>query len=420
MKRWPFSPLITLLIMIPLVSFYSFALDLYIPLLPAIQQEMDASRVVMQYTNSLFMFFCGLGQLVFGPISDRYGRRPVLLVSCQILFLANVVCAFSPSVEFLLLGRILQAIGACGCYLVAFATIRDIYPDANKSAEMFSYLNIANSLSAIFAPSIGSFIGSMMSWHAIFYAQMITSAATTTYCLLAFYETTSTKDPKPLNFRKIGQNYWAIFTHINYQVYTLPAACGMGSFFAFYSVSPYIYQEVLGFSPLAFSLLYGTCGMTFFVGSYLCGLCVARYGILSALTVGLAIHILGCLGVLACTSFFLALPAHLFHLCIILIILGASFMVGAGIGGTMAPFASMAGAAFAMISCYKFMLSEVMGDWVVFFYDDTPLSLGLILLVVNLLSWIVLLFNKHKLILKNPSQTTVMVQKMDETTDHIL
>lgn len=194
MKRWPFSPLITLLIMIPLVSFYSFALDLYIPLLPAIQQEMDASRVVMQYTNSLFMFFCGLGQLVFGPISDRYGRRPVLLVSCQILFLANVVCAFSPSVEFLLLGRILQAIGACGCYLVAFATIRDIYPDANKSAEMFSYLNIANSLSAIFAPSIGSFIGSMMSWHAIFYAQMITSAATTTYCLLAFYETTSTKD----------------------------------------------------------------------------------------------------------------------------------------------------------------------------------------------------------------------------------
>ena len=64
MKRWPFSPLITLLIMIPLVSFYSFALDLYIPLLPAIQQEMDASRVVMQYTNSLFMFFCGLGQLV--------------------------------------------------------------------------------------------------------------------------------------------------------------------------------------------------------------------------------------------------------------------------------------------------------------------------------------------------------------------
>ncbi len=406
--------------MVPLVSFYSFALDLYIPLLPAIQQEMDASRVVMQYTNSLFMFFCGLGQLVFGPISDRYGRRPILLVSCQILFLANVVCAFSPSVEFLLLGRILQATGACGCYLVAFATIRDIYPDANKSAEMFSYLNIANSLSAIFAPSIGSFIGSMMTWHAIFYTQMITSAATTTYCLFCFYETTSTQDPQPLNFRKIGQNYWTIFTHINYQVYTLPAACGMGSFFAYYSVSPYIYQEVLGFTPLAFSLLYGTCGMTFFVGSYLCGLCVARYGILSALTVGLTIHIFGCLGVLACVTLLPTLLALPFHLSIILIILGASFMVGAGIGGTMAPFSAMAGAAFAMISCYKFMLSEVMGDWVVFFYDDTPLSLGLILLAVNLLSWLVLLLNKHKLISKTPSQTAAMVQKMDETTDHIL
>ena len=384
MQRWPFSQLSTLLIMVPLVSFYSFALDLYIPLLPSIQQEMEASRVVMQYTNSLFMFFCGLGQLVFGPISDRYGRRPVLLISTHVLFLANIICAFSPSVTFLLLGRILQAIGACGCYLVAFATVRDIYPDANKSAEMFSYLNIANSLSAIFAPSICSFIGAIMTWHAIFYLQMLTSALTTFYCLFFFYETTPPSHVKPLHLSKILSNYYTIFTHVNYQVYTLPAACGMGSFFAYYSVSPYLYQEVLGFSPLTFSILYGTCGLTFLLGSYLCGLCVAHYGILTSLILGLLIHILGCLGVLACATILPNLIAIPFHLSIILIILGASFMVGAGIGGTMAPFASMAGAAFAMISCYKFMLSEIMGDWVVYFYNNTPLSLALILLFINL------------------------------------
>ena len=97
-KKWPFSPFFTLLFMIPLVSFYSFALDLYIPLLPSIQQEMGVSRITMQYTNSLFMLFCGIGQLVFGPLSDRYGRRPIVLVSCNMLLIANITCAFAPHI----------------------------------------------------------------------------------------------------------------------------------------------------------------------------------------------------------------------------------------------------------------------------------------------------------------------------------
>ena len=102
-KKWPFSPFFTLLFMIPLVSFYSFALDLYIPLLPSIQQEMGVSRITMQYTNSLFMLFCGIGQLVFGPLSDRYGRRPIVLVSCNMLLIANITCAFAPHIYILLL-----------------------------------------------------------------------------------------------------------------------------------------------------------------------------------------------------------------------------------------------------------------------------------------------------------------------------
>ena len=214
-KKWPFPPFFTLLFMIPLVSFYSFALDLYIPLLPSIQQEMGVSRITMQYTNSLFMLFCGIGQLVFGPLSDRYGRRPIVLVSCNMLLIANITCAFAPHIYILLLGRILQAIGACGCYLVAFATIRDIYPDENKSAEMFSYLNIANSLSAIFAPSLGSFIGSYLTWHAIFYTQVLTTALTTGYCMAFFTETTSPLSSNKFTIRSTLQNYLSIFKHIN-------------------------------------------------------------------------------------------------------------------------------------------------------------------------------------------------------------
>ena len=78
LKKWPHSPLLTIIMMIPLVSFYSFSLDLYIPLLPKIGHDLNSSMQQMQYTNSLFMLFCGIGQLVFGPLSDRYGRLNVL------------------------------------------------------------------------------------------------------------------------------------------------------------------------------------------------------------------------------------------------------------------------------------------------------------------------------------------------------
>lgn len=419
-KRWHYSPLVTLMFMIPLVSFYSFALDLYIPLLPEIQKEMGASRVLMQYTNSLFMLFCGLGQLCFGPLSDRYGRKPILLISCLILVAANITCAFSSQIYTLLLGRILQAIGACGCHLTAFATIRDIFPEEKKSTEMFSYLNISNSLSAIFAPSIGSFLGSFFSWHAIFYAQFTTSFMTFIYCFISFQETSTNKHHKSFGIMQIIQNYLTIFFHVNYQVYTLPAACGMATFFSYYCVSPYLYQEVLGFDTLSFSLLYGTCGITFFIGSYICGLAVARAGILPNLVFGLVLHQLGCIGVLLSFFCFDTLSVVMLHSSVIVLIFGSAFMIGTGIGGTMAPFASMAGAAFAMISCYKFLVADLSGDLVIHFYDGTPLSMGFLCLGFNLLCCLVLFLFHHKLQRAKETKVGKMVRAMDQTGDQIL
>ena len=420
MQKWPYQRLTTLIIMIPLVSFYSFALDLYIPLLPTIQHDLQATRVVMQYTNSLFMFACGIGQLVFGPISDRCGRRPILFASCITFVLANLICANAGDVSILLAGRILQAIGACGCYLVSFATIRDIYPDDNASAEMFSYLNIANSLSAIFAPYLGSIIGSYLTWHAIFYLQTCSSLLTLIMCFALFTETTSSTSGKGMSLTTVFWNYVTIFCHVNYHAFTLPAAVGMGSFFAYYSVSPYLYQEVLGFDASTFGILYGTCGVTFFIGSYICGLCVARFGILHSLYIGLSFHTVGCIGVLASHWLSQTLSVLPFHTSMILIILGASFMIGAGIGGTMAPFAKMAGAAFAMISCYKFLLSDLTGDIVMHFYTNSPASLGYSLLSLNLIAWLVLLGLRKKLVSGREDPSAKLARAMDLPQDQIL
>ncbi len=386
LKKWPHSPLFTIIMMIPLVSFYSFSLDLYIPLLPKIGHDLNSSMQQMQYTNSLFMLFCGIGQLVFGPLSDRYGRLNVLQSAIAIFITANCICYFANSYSALILGRTLQAIGACGSYLCCFATIRDIYEDDNDSAAMFSYLNISNSISAIIAPSLGTIIGSLFGWQYIFSTLAISCALS--YCcyrILAVETASKTADNK-----QIINEYIRVFKHVNYQLFTLPAAIGIGTFFAYYCISSYLYIEVMGFSTLEYGMLYGTCGLAFFIGSYVCGQSIMRVGILNTLFIGLSFHAMGAIYLLTCYLLTSGVNILCIHPGILLMIWGAAFMVGAGIGGTMAPFKDIPGTTFAMISCYKFLAAHSIGDLVMHYYDNTIFSLAIIVLALNIISSLLL------------------------------
>ena len=404
-KHWRLSKWLTIGIMTPLVSAYSFSLDLYVPLLPTIQTALKVSRMDMQLTNSLFMLFCGFGQLVFGPLSDRLGRRSVLFGSLLITLIANLICFSTEIYQLFLLGKVLQAIGAAGTNLTCFATVRDIYYRPEKSTEMFSYLNIANSVSSIIAPTLGTKLGSLFGWSSIFVALFIYAVVALISCYWLFAETAPNSQPA---HRHVLFNYWRVFTHINYQVYTLPAAVGIGSFFAYYSISPYLYQQTYGLSAMHYSVLYGSAGLTFFIGSYTCGRLVNRLGIVGTLVVGQFFHAFGCLLVLLSGWLPLSLQLSVLHSGILLIIWGSSHMIVSGIGGTMAPFQDIAGSAFALVSAYKFLMCYILGEVVMALYDHTAMPLGWMLLVLNLCSLCVVYGFRHRLVQINPNKQVVV------------
>ena len=418
--KWTLGKTLTLIIMIPLVSAYSFSLDLYNPLIPTIQTSLQISRSDIQLTNSLFMLFCGVGQLVFGPLSDRFGRRSILFLSLSISIIANLICMRTMVYSFFLAGKCLQAIGACGAYLTCFATIRDLYHQPEKSAEMFSYLNIANSTSAIIAPSIGTQLGKFFGWQSIFFTLMLYALFSIISCFFLYGET-SPKQKKTSQKHQIIYDYWMIFSHVNYQVYTLPAALGMSSFFAYFSISPYLYLQTFALSKEIYSLLFGSCGLTFFIGSYVCGKLVNRIGIIKTLLIGQACHFIGCIGLIASFVITTSFQLTFMHLSIICIIWGAALMVSSGIGGTMAPFQSIAGSAFALISAYKFSLCYILGEITMGMYDNTAIPLGVLLLSINVFSLIVLFLFSHRL--KSQSgipESTENAISMSKTTDNIL
>ena len=403
MKKWHYNKLMTILLMIPLVSLYSFSLDLYLPLLPKVANDLHASKIMMQNGNSVFMLTIGLGQLIFGPISDHFGRKPILIVSLLTYIVGAIITVFTTSIGVFIASRGLQAMGACGTYLCCFASIRDIFSDENESAEMFSYLNIANSISAIIAPTLGAIVGKYYSWKVIFMILTLFSCLSlaTAYFLYTETRPESIGSKEGSNIKSTIKNYAQVFRNLNYQIFTLPAAVGVGSFFAYYCVSPYLYQQVIGTSALEYGMLYGSCGLTFFLGSFFCGKTVAKYGITTTMWVGLICHLAGTLTLIVSFLIYNKTMLVFTHTGIIMILFGASYMVGAGIGGTMAPFQNIAGSAFALISAYKFVFAQIVGDIVMRFYSGNALSLGVVLMVCNITATILLFKCRNKIVLKD-------------------
>lgn len=390
MSQWPYNKIQTILLMLPLVALYSLSLDLYLPLLPQVAHDFVTTKANMQASNSLFMLVCGLGQLFFGPISDYFGRRPVLISALAIYAVGSVITATTNVLMTFILARILQALGACGAYLCCFASIRDLYHDENESAAMFSFLNIANSISAISAPSIGALIGYCCTWHSIFLLLAFISTVSVLIVWYKYHETTSNLTrAHAKHMDQLLSRYKMVCTNLSYHVYTLPAALGIASFYAYYCISPYLYQEIMGISPLHYGELYGSCGIMFLIGSFFCGKTVTKIGIQRTLWIGLALHFSGSLG-LAIGYYVLGNNLLAIHSAVLVIIFSAAFMIGSGIGGTMAPFQNIAGIAFSLISAYKFMFAEILGDIVMHFYDDNPLSLSLSLIIVNIIAMILL------------------------------
>ncbi|WP_375691057.1 multidrug effflux MFS transporter [Pseudooceanicola sp. LIPI14-2-Ac024] len=312
-------PHIATLVVLPGLG--ALAMNIFLPSLPKMAEWFDAPYALMQFTVAGFLITNALLQVFIGPLSDKFGRRPVLLAGVVIFCIATLGCLLATDVYVFLGFRMMQASIAVG-FALSRAVVRDMFPP-DKAASMMGYVTMGMSLVPMFAPAIGGIIDETLGWQASFWLMLVLGFGVLALVWADLGETAQKSDRTVLGqFRE----YPELLTSPRFWGYCLACAFSSGAFFAFLGGAPYVGSEVFGLSPTAFGIWAAMPGVGYFLGNFLTGLVAARIGVNRMVMAGTLVVSAGMAAALILGWFGISGPATFF---------GAMVFVGIGNGMTI-------------------------------------------------------------------------------------
>jgi MFS transporter, DHA1 family, multidrug resistance protein len=366
-------------LIIGLVAIGPLSTDLYLPSLPAIGRALAADVAATQLTLSVYMAAFALVQIVYGPLSDRFGRRPVVLGGITIYVVASAACAFAQSIEALIAARALQAAGACAGVVLGRAIVRDVY-GREGAARMLALVGSVMAFAPAAGPVLGGIVEVNFGWRWNFALLVALSTALLGVLALRLVETNKQLDPNAFELARMRRNYATLLADRRYLGYALCVAFGYGGLFAFISGSSFVLIGDLGLAPDTYSYFFLACVVGYFTGAQLAAHLTLRLGIDRMLALGAAIKLLGGFGMLATTlSGFVSADLVGAGL---LVAPMAVYMVGMGMGmpngqgGALGPYPQMAGVASALMGFLQMACAALVGIAFGHLHDGTPLALA--------------------------------------------
>jgi MFS transporter, DHA1 family, multidrug resistance protein len=272
-RRWSTPALMALLAAITALA--PFSLQIFLPALPAIQASFAVTPGIVQLALSLSILANALANLAYGPVSDRFGRRPVLLVGLAAFVAGSLGCALAPSIELLVVARIVQSIGGAAGMVLARAIVRDLY-DRERSASIIAYLTMAMVVAPMLAPTIGAVLIDVASWRAIFY--LVTGIGV----VLSWPIVVTLAETRPPDARRLGgplAGAGALLRSGLFWSYVLQSTFGICVFFAFIAGAPYFMINVLGRSATEYGLWFILVSAAFMAGNLVAGRFSGRIGL---------------------------------------------------------------------------------------------------------------------------------------------
>src|SRR5690606_30089157 len=265
-----------LLMLIIVAAVSPLGINLYLPSMPGMSAALGVDYAAIQFTLSVYLAAVALGQLIIGPVSDRYGRRPVLIGGLVLFVVGSTICMLAPNITVLNVGRVIQALGGCAGITLSRAIVRDMY-DRTRAASMIAYVTMGMAVAPMIAPTIGGLLEALHGWRASFAFLTVFGLITLLIVLRMLHETNpwtgqATSADQLINgYRKLVgiSSFWG---------FALTAGLTSASFFAFVGGAAYVVINLMERTPVEYGLYFGLVSVGYMVGNYCSGKFVTKVG----------------------------------------------------------------------------------------------------------------------------------------------
>jgi len=350
--------------------------DMYLPSLPDIARQLGASSAQVQLTISAYLIGFAAGQIIYGPVSDRHGRKPVLIGAIALYCAASAACALSTSIEMLIVARAFQALGGSGGIVLTRAIVRDIYAGAHAGREL-SVIGSVMALAPVLAPIVGGLIQTVFGWRVTFLALVGAGFAGGAVVWALLPETLKTRAAEPISLPSMLRSYRIVGRNPAYLSYLAITSASYAGLFAWISGSAFVLQDLYGLAPFDFGVAFALGSVGYMTGSLIAARLVIRLGLDGVLGLGgcaCAGGGLAMVAAVACgltSSMSLVLPMAVY-------LAGLGMVLPQGIAGAMTPFPERAGAASSLFGFVQQTTAAVCGATVGWFLGQSawPLAAG--------------------------------------------
>jgi MFS transporter, DHA1 family, multidrug resistance protein len=357
------------------IALPSLSIDSCLASLPVIGVSLGVHPADTVSILSLFMIGFAGGQLAFGPLSDRIGRRPALLVGCVLFAIAAVGCAFAPTLTVLAFWRFVQGLGAAAGSVITFAIIRDLFSGAAARSRL-SYISVIGTIAPIVAPTVGGLIATWQGWRAVFFWLAAAGALLVIVLLTSLEESLPTRNRHALRPRHLITNYWRVLSHRTCLLYLLIGGFSFGALFAYVSGSAFVFIDVFGVDPRIYGALFAVNAFAIAVGAFTSGRLSTRgvsanrlilAGLLISFCATAALFGGAILGWLNAFSIMPLLVLNTFSM---------GLVTPNAVHGTMEPMPRIAGVASSAFGSIRMLGGAISSEFVAIWYRGTPVAMG--------------------------------------------
>lgn len=367
-----------------------FCSDSYLPSLPIMTQIFNTSENIMQLTITVYMLGFSLSQLIYGPLSDRLGRRKVMLLGLNICIVGSIFCSLTTSATALLAARLVQGCGVGVCNSLYRAIMRDTFT-GERMSQVASYVGILFALAPALAPITGGYIQQLFGWRAnfIFLALLVTTVWLIIWRWLP--ETNKKLDSTATQLKVVLKNYFTLLTHRAFISHVALASIGVAGIIAYLTISPFLFQTILGLTPVKYGWLaiYSTVGTI--SGQLINVAFVKKLGMKKMLLLGIIITLIS-----SCVMLSLSLLGFMNVLAIMLpwlfFVIGICLVFANAMTSAFHPFAHIAGAAGALYGCLQVLGAVLTSFFVATINETNQTPLALILILLSTLSLFIFYF----------------------------